>query len=175
MPLDAITQANALEITPNLTMMMNQWWRWVRGVCLGSQGCQVCQKYQDNEPQAVAFLFIEPQDSESRWAVSGWPDALTGRTPASGRSRLSTWPRLNQCRSISIVTKQLALESIDDRTWRSDAPDAEQRGVRSFPERFQSHSQLTGRVQSTLTWRVRRPILTGAHPQCRRQCTSATT
>jgi hypothetical protein len=41
--LDAIPQVNTLGITPNLTMMMNQWWRWVGGVCLGLHGCITCE------------------------------------------------------------------------------------------------------------------------------------
>jgi hypothetical protein len=28
-------------------------------------------KFQESEPQAGTFLFIEPQDLESSWAVSG--------------------------------------------------------------------------------------------------------
>jgi hypothetical protein len=37
--------SNALRLTLNLTKMMNQWWRWVRGLWLSSQGCYVNAKW----------------------------------------------------------------------------------------------------------------------------------
>jgi hypothetical protein len=54
-PLDAITQANALGIIPNLTIMMNQWWKWVGGVCLGSQECITDENVQVRQLQPCLF------------------------------------------------------------------------------------------------------------------------
>jgi hypothetical protein len=82
-------------------MMINQWWRWVEGVFLGSQGCQVYQSAK-RELQAGVFLFIEHQYSNSRWVDSGWPD-IAQRPVAPGRPRALVW--------ISRVDPQRPLDS----------------------------------------------------------------
>ena len=38
---------NALGFSPNLTMMMDQWWRWVGGLWLSSQGCYLNENGQE--------------------------------------------------------------------------------------------------------------------------------
>jgi hypothetical protein len=35
-------------------------------------------KCQEREPQAGTFLFIEPQDSESRWELARWRPVALG-------------------------------------------------------------------------------------------------
>jgi hypothetical protein len=77
-------------------------------------------KCQESEPQAGAFLFIDPKAQRAIGQSQG-ADALTERTPAfgqpvSGCSRPSTCSRSDLSRSISMVTKQSALESTDNRT-----------------------------------------------------------
>ena len=39
--------SNSLGFSPNLTMMMDQWWRWVGGLWLSSQGCYVNENVQE--------------------------------------------------------------------------------------------------------------------------------
>ena len=39
--------SNALRFSHNLTMMMDQWWRWVGGLWLSSQGCYVNENVQE--------------------------------------------------------------------------------------------------------------------------------
>ena len=47
---------NALGFTPNLTKMMNQWWRWVGGLWLSSQGCYVNANGQESELEPAIGL-----------------------------------------------------------------------------------------------------------------------
>ena len=48
--------SNALGFSSNLTMMMKQWWRWVEGLWLSSQGCYVNVNSQESELELAMRL-----------------------------------------------------------------------------------------------------------------------
>jgi hypothetical protein len=58
--------SSALWFTPNLTKMMNQWWRWVGGLWLSSLGCYINENSQKGEPKLANHL------ERSWWLEGGW-------------------------------------------------------------------------------------------------------
>jgi hypothetical protein len=48
--------SNALGFTPNLTKIMNLWWRWVGGLWLSSQGCYINANGQEGELEPTMRL-----------------------------------------------------------------------------------------------------------------------
>jgi hypothetical protein len=130
-------------------MMMNQWWRWVGGVCLASQGCQVCQKCQERALSRYLPIYRAPRSRELLGARG-----VTGRTPASGRRMASMWPSLKpRALDLNGQVHELAKLKIDQ-THSSKWPDLPTCGIRSSPLKVQSRKAVTGRTRSNATWRT---------------------
>jgi hypothetical protein len=135
-------------------MMMNQKWRWVGGVCLDSQGCQVCQSAKGVSPKPVTNYLYMVKTNRTIGSAAGWPDTalcLVGwvRSPDSCHASL-VWTRATQSQRSETITRVVKWWSDSTLEWLDSGTPS----VRSSPERFQSHFLLTRCIRSEATWRA---------------------
>jgi hypothetical protein len=115
-PLDVISQANALEITTNLNMIMNQWWRWVEMFTQTHKDVKYVKVPWKWAPSWYLPIYRAPWLKERLAARkrdwTHWPDAPQHPVDPSC-PRVSA---LNCKRWSPTVTSWLNVNSSDDRT-----------------------------------------------------------
>jgi hypothetical protein len=141
-------------------MMINQWRRWMGGVCFSSQECITDENVQEEELEPAnththkyIYIYIYNK-SHTRWALNPVsvhrPDALQGAPDASGHSpRATCTSRLK----VSVGTQWLSTRTCTA-LWSDSSlsrPDLRSPSVRSTLESIHSRFLPTGCVQSALT------------------------